>query len=121
MPTTLHDAMWPVVAILVAVAMGGVSRWTFSPTRAQRARREQARERRDFGLLVPVTTLPQREQAELVRDLLARHGIRGTLAVVPPGPVRVTADGYLRGREAGGHQLLVFPSDAERARELVRA
>jgi hypothetical protein len=57
----------------------------------------------DFGLLVPVTTVPDSAAAAGLRGLLGQHGIRTTLA---PGP-------------AGGLIVLVFAADEPRARALL--
>ena len=61
----------------------------------------------DYGLLVPVATVPTRDDAELLRSVLAEHRIRSTLA---------TAD--TRARRSPVH-VLVFPSDAARARDVL--
>jgi hydroxypyruvate isomerase len=62
----------------------------------------------DYGLLVPVATVPTRDDADMLREVLAANGIRATIAGAPP-------DGT--GRAA--LRVLVFPDDAARARDLV--
>ena len=114
----LQDALAPVIAVAAALTLGLLSRWVFSPTRAQRQRRERLRAAHDFGLLVPLATLGARQEAERGRARLAAHGIRATVAAVPGGPVQVTADGDVL-RPPGGHQILVFPDDAPRAAQVL--
>ncbi len=54
------------------------------------------------GLLQPVATLPERDQALALRAVLSDAGIRSTI----------------RDRGRGGVQVLTFPADAGRARSL---
>lgn len=61
--------------------------------------------RTDYGLLEPVAIVPTREDAEMLREVLASHGIRATIG--------------LGTAAAPGVQVLVFPSDLRRAREVV--
>lgn len=114
-----HLALGPSIAILVALVLALVSRWAFAPSRHQRRERERAWARRDFGLLVPVTTVERRADAERLCRVLGEHGIRATATQAPPGPVRVTAHGDVERPRGGGHHVLVFEQDAERARRLV--
>jgi len=116
---SLHYSVGPAIALAVVVGLGYVSRWAMAPTRDQRRERARARSRRDFGLLVPVLTVRARDEAVRVRTLLEEHGIRGTVAEEPPGPVRVTADGRTVRPSGGGHQVLVFQADEPRARALI--
>jgi hypothetical protein len=67
--------------------------------------REASRTPGDYGLLVPVTRVRTREDAELLRGVLRDAGIRGTVAPEQDGRLAV----------------LVFPADAYRARDLVRS
>lgn len=61
-----------------------------------------------YGLLVAVATTPTRADADMLREVLASHGIRATVADGEPDPDgRATA------------QVLVFPADVTRARDLV--
>lgn len=110
----MTDAAAFVLALAIALCLGFVARWVYGPTRAQRQRRDRLAQARDFGLLVPLITLPARQAAERGRAQLAAKGIRATVARVPDGPLRVTHDGDLI-RPVGGHQILVFPDDVERA------
>lgn len=121
LPNSLHYSLGPSIALLVVIALGWVSRWAMAPTRDQRRHRERARSRRDFGLLVPVLTVREREAAVHARELLEGRGIRGTVAEEPPGPVRVTADGRTLRPSGGAHQVLVFSSDADKARAVLDA
>jgi hypothetical protein len=82
-------------------------RWTFSTS--PRTTRTVAREATavasrggDYGLLVPVATVRTRDDAEMLRTVLAGAGIRCTLAA-----------------DADGVDVLVFRQDALQARDLV--
>jgi hypothetical protein len=82
-------------------------RWTFSTSSresrmAARTSAAVASRAGDFGLLVPVASVPTRDDAEALRKVLATAGIRCTVA----------ADG-------DGVDVLVFRQDALRARDLV--
>lgn len=97
------------VGPLVAAAALGViilmCRWVFSTDhRDDRTakRLEKARARGDYGLLVPVTRVRTRDDAEMLRGVLTTAGIRCTVA-----------------EEDEGAALLVFRADALRARDLV--
>jgi hypothetical protein len=118
-PTTLRDTAGLLVAICAVAAVVLACRWAFSPTREQRRRRDEARSRRGFGLLVPIAVVPRRGDADHVRRLLDGHGIRATTGPVPPGPVRVTADGHIDKSRPPGFHVLVFPEDADRAAAVV--
>ena len=95
------------VAPLVSLAALGViilmCRWVFSTSdRDQRTARRLAAAAAardgDYGLLVPVATARTRDDAEMLRALLRDAGIRCTVA---------------------GDEVMVFPTDAPRARDLV--
>ena len=101
-------------ALALALCLGLVARWVYGPTRAQRQHRDRQAQARDFGLLVPLITVPARQAAERGRARLVANGIRATVAQVPDGPLRVTHDGDVL-RPVGGHQILVFPDDVEQA------
>lgn len=116
---SLHYSVGPTIAFIVVIGLGYVSRWAMAPTREQRRQRERARARRDFGLLVPVLSTRQRDEAVQARTLLEQNGIRGTVSEEPPGPVRVTADGHTIRPSGGGHQVLVFQDDEPKARRLL--
>ena len=77
----------------------------------------------DFGLLVPVASMPTRAAAEVARGLLAEHGIRATLAdqQVDAEPVRISADGRVLPPRVvvPATDVLVFPADASGARALL--
>jgi hypothetical protein len=120
MDVVMTDAAAFVFALAIALCLGFVARWVYGPTRAQRHRRDKLAQARDFGLLVPLVTLPARQAAERGREQLVAHGIRATVAQVPDGPLRVTGGGELL-RPLGGHQILVFPDDVDRATRLLDA
>jgi hypothetical protein len=90
--------------LIVAVALAVIvllCRWVFATDRP--APPTPARSS-DFGLLEPVAVVRTVDDAQMLRELLRDAGIRGTLAP--------TSDGIA---------LLVFRSDATRARDLVRS
>jgi len=106
-PTQYSQSGGFLVAIGAMVVLVLLCRWVFSTSeRDERtARRLRAvRSRGDYGLLVPVATVRTRDDAALLREVLADAGIRGTVA-----------DGTVPGELA----VLVFRADAERARSLV--
>ncbi|MBF6327082.1 hypothetical protein [Nocardia transvalensis] len=67
----------------------------------------------DYGLLVPVATVFDRDAAEAVRALLRSCGIRATAGPAAPGRVQRAL------RRTEGLRILVFPEDAHRAREFL--
>jgi hypothetical protein len=109
----------PLVALLVIAGLGLVLRWTFSrdgkPTVWPGAGDDPAETAasglatpidpapRDYGLLTPVTVVDTRQEAELVREQLARASIRATMST----------------DSAGRYHVLVFANDADRARSLL--
>jgi hypothetical protein len=117
MDIVMTDAAAFLFALAIALSLGFVARWVYGPTRAQRRRRDKLAQARDFGLLVPLVTLPARQAAERGREQLVAHGIRAT---VPDGPLQVTGGGELL-RPLGGHQILVFPDDVDRASRVLEA
>ena len=95
------------VAAMAMVVLVLLCRWVFSTsTREQRtaARLAKIRSRGDFGLLVPVATVRTDDDAAVLRDVLRRAGIRGTVA---------------EGDTEGERVVLVVRADADRARTLV--
>ena len=94
----LHYAVGPVVAVLAIVLLGVFMRWAFGTG----AGRQRPAAPADDGLLVPVATLSRRESALALRAVLSDAGIRSTVRF----PAAHRAD------------VLVFPEDAARAREL---
>ncbi len=65
----------------------------------------------DYGLLISVATVFDRRAAETVRTMLRADGIRATFGPVTPGRVQRAL------RRSEGLCILVFPEDAERARD----
>lgn len=101
---SFHFLLGPVVAAAALGIITLICRWVFSTDHREdrTARRvEKALATRDYGLLVPLTTVRTREDAEMLRDLLAEAGIR----------VNISDE----------LELLVFSKDATRARALVAA
>ena len=98
----------PIVALVVVVGLGAVSRWVFAPN---------LKKRRDYGLLVPVAVVPEPAEAQRAKERLNAFGLRATV-----GPVHQKA--YVKDGLATvtppGHAILVWPDDADRARELLR-
>lgn len=95
------------IAVVAMVLLVLLCRWVFSTgDREQRTARrlEKARSRGDYGLLVPVVTVRTEVEAASRRDVLTAAGIRCTVA---------------EGLEPGTVAVLVFRSDADRARTLV--
>ncbi len=103
-----HYLLGPVAALVAVGVLILASRWAFGSSRRPSAPRQPAGPP-DYGLLLPVATVRSREDASMLRELLAEAGIRGTVA-----PAAST-----RGRPATDFQLLVFPATAARARELL--
>jgi hypothetical protein len=119
LPSSYHYVVGPLIAFAVVIVLGFLSRWAMSPSRPQQRRREQARARRDFGLLVAVAVEPRRTEAERLAGLLGAADIRATVVVEPPGPTLVTANGHVRRQPGGRHQVMVFGKDEPRARRLL--
>ena len=119
LPSSLHYAAGPVVAFVVVLGLGLLSRWWMAPSRSQQQRREQNRARRDFGLLVPVAVRPRRTEADELASLLDASGVRATVVVEPPGPTLVSAKGQVHRQPGGRHQVLVFGKDERKARALL--
>ncbi len=99
-----HFLLGPIVALAAMGLITLLCRWVFS-TDDRQARTQQRLERaasaRDYGLLVPLTTVRTPEDAEMLRAVLREGGIR---ANVSPEL-----------------ELLVFRTDLDRARALVSA
>ena len=119
LPSSYHYVVGPLVAFGVVIALGFLSRWWMAPSRPQKRRREQARARRDFGLLVPVAVEPRRNDAERLAALLGAADIRATVVIEPPGPTLVSAKGHVQRQPGGRHQVRVFGTDERRARALL--
>jgi hypothetical protein len=99
-PGSLSYIAGPVVAVVVMVLLALFMRWAFGSGGAGSARRRPAPS--DDGLLTRVATLSRRESALALRAVLSDAGIRSTVRF----PAAHRAD------------VLVFPEDAARAREL---
>jgi len=90
-----HYLVGPVIVFAVLAVLALFLRWAFDSD-------ERRRPPSDDGLLTRVATLSRRESALALRAVLSDAGIRSTVRF--PGPHRA--------------EVLVFPEDAERAREL---
>jgi spore maturation protein SpmB len=98
-----HYLVGPLVAFGALVVIILICRWVFSTSDrdARAARRTAAAVRSrggDYGLLVPVASVRTPDDAQMLRAVLRDAGIRSTLS---------------------GSEVLVFPADAPRARDLV--
>jgi hypothetical protein len=101
-----HYMIGPTVALLALGVIVLLCRWTFSTSHRDRrtaSRREAARFRGDYGLLVPVASAPAGE-VEHLRARLVEAGLRCTVA---------------DGEQPGTRVVLVFRADADRARSVV--
>lgn len=102
--SSYHYLVGPLVTLVALGVILLMCRWVFSTSdRDQRTARRLAaaaarREAGDYGLLVPVATARTADDAQMLSDLLRDAGIRCTVA-----------DG----------EVMVFPTDAARARDLV--
>lgn len=101
--TSYSFLVGPLVALAALAVIVLICRWVFSTSdRDRRAARRTATavasRSGDYGLLVPVATARTADDAAMLSDLLREAGIRCTVA---------------------GDEVLVFPSDATRARDLV--
>ena len=106
-PMQYSNAGGMLVAIGAMVVLVLLCRWVFSTShRDDRTakRLEKLRSQGDFGLLVPVAQAPTSADAELLRGVLREAGIRATVA---------------DGEQPGERVVLVFRTDADRARTLV--
>jgi hypothetical protein len=105
--SSYHFLIGPLVASAALLVIVLMCRWVFSTKDRDRraARRVQAptaSRSADYGLLVPIASVRTREDAEMLRGVLAGAGIRCTVAA-----------------DATGADVLVFRADALRARDLV--
>jgi hypothetical protein len=98
---SLHYAVGPFIVLGVLVLLGLFMRWAFGTGGSPRRRPRPA----DDGLLTKVATLSRRESALALRAVLSDAGIRSTV----------------RSPAAHRTDVLVFPEDAGRARELAVA
>ncbi len=98
----------PLVAAGALAVIILICQWVFSTThRDDRTARRlaKARARGDYGLLVPITQVRTRDDAEMLRAVLQDAGIRCTLGEAADDSPELA--------------VLVFRGDAERARDLV--
>lgn len=106
-PTQYANSGGMFIALAALVVVMLLCRWVFSTThRDVRTARRLARAQSsgDYGLLVQVATVRTDADATLLRAVLSEAGIRGTVS---------------GGRLPGEQVVLVFRSDADRARSLV--
>ena len=96
---SLHPTLGPVIAFTVIALLALFLRWAFGNGTD---RRRTSPGPAEDGLLTRVATLTHRESALALRAVLSDAGIRSTIRL----PAAHRAD------------VLVFPEDAERARDL---
>jgi hypothetical protein len=94
----------PLIAVAVVLCLALFARWAFGTGygRPGHGRGGPPAPPGDDGLLTLIATLSRRESALALRAVLSDAGIRSTIRV--PAPHRA--------------DVLVFPEDADRAREL---
>jgi hypothetical protein len=103
--SSLHFLLGPVVALSAMGVIAGICRWVFSTEERDGRRLEKVLSTRgDLGLLVPVATVRNRDDAEMLRDVLREAGVRASVS-----------------EDELELQVLVFAKDLERARQLVAA
>lgn len=100
---TLEDVPAPLVVLVVAAVLALVVRWVFRPSYRPGSLPTDASEADDLGLLTVIRSAISRPVAREQRTRLGAAGIRASLSV----------------RDDGSMDLLVFNSDAARARQLL--
>ena len=95
-----HQAFGPTLAVLAVIALGLMSRAIFGSGHGPRP---GAAPREGYGLLTPVASAGSRAGADELRARLLTAGLRATVGEGPDGR----------------SQLLVFPDDLGRAREVL--
>ena len=95
---SLHFLVGPAIAFVALAFLAVFLRWAFASSTPTVKRRPAAED----GLLTRVATLTRKESALALRAVLSDAGIRSTLRY--PAPHRA--------------DVLVFPEDAARARQL---
>ncbi len=96
--SSVHFLLGPVVALAALGIIALLCRWVFTTDNRGVAPSDATR---DYGLLVPLTTVRTAEDAEMLQAVLREAGIRSNLTE--------------------GLELLVFTNDLARARNLVSA
>ncbi|MGB8651376.1 MAG: hypothetical protein WCD35_12020 [Mycobacteriales bacterium] len=105
--SSIHFLLGPLVAFAALGVIALICRWVFSTDhRDDRTTRrlEKALAARDYGLLVPVSTVRTLEDAQMLRDVLTEAGVRANVTTGPDGV-----------------EVRVFAKDLARARTLVAA
>lgn len=103
--SSYHFLLGPIVAVAALGILVLLCRWVFSVDHREdrTARRlERLASAGDYGLLVPVARVRTAEDARMLRSVLADAGVRASVS-----------------DEGGAHAVLVFRTDASRARALV--
>lgn len=99
----MADLPAPAVVLVVAGVLALVLRWVFRPSRVRPAPPLDASEAADLGLLTVVASGVSRADAMTERALLGEAGIRSSMSL----------------RRDGAMDVLVFHTDATRARRLL--
>lgn len=102
--SSYHYLVGPLVAVAALGVIILMCRWVFAPPKRRAAPDAAPVRGGDYGLLVPVASVRTGADAEMLRSLLREAGIRCTVAA-----------------DAEGADVLVFRTDALRARDLVRS
>lgn len=76
----------PLIAVAVLLVLMVLMRWTWARGRSLVARRPQAGEPDDYGLLVPVAAPSTLVEAEVLRRTLEAAKVRATVAETLRGP-----------------------------------
>lgn len=100
--TSASFLVGPLMAFGVVGILVLLLRWTFRRGSSVVARQAQPGTEDDYGLMVPVASPPTYVEGEILRRTLEDARIRAQLAQTLDGP-----------------RLMVWPEDADRARELV--
>jgi hypothetical protein len=104
--TSYHFLVGPLMAFAALGVILLLCRWVFAAPKPAPRPPETAAGSGDYGLLVPIATVRTPDDAQLLRSVLDEAGIRCT--VIPSSAAGTD-----------GADVLVFRSDASRARELV--
>ena len=95
-------AFGPIVAVALVGVFALILRWAFRRGSSVVAAPPQPGSAAEYGLLVPVASPSTYVEGEILRQRLESRGVRANLATTLDGP-----------------RVLVWPDDAERARQVL--